>query len=64
MLTKAISPDIADELIIDQTTASQKMYNDVKAEIGMMMLGNEATYVENDPSAKSKLQFLIALYSA
>tara|TARA_R110002012_G_C11659307_1_gene612078 strand:+ start:1507 stop:3612 length:2106 start_codon:yes stop_codon:yes gene_type:complete len=57
MLTKAISPDIADELIIDQTTASQKMYNDVKAEIGMMMLGNEATYVENDPSAKSKLQY-------
>ena len=57
MLTKAISPDIADELIIDQTTASQKMYNDVKGEIGMMMLGNEATYVENDPSAKTKLQY-------
>ena len=49
--------DIAEELIIDQATASQKMYNDVKTEIGLMMLGNEATYVENDPAAKTKMQY-------
>ena len=57
MVTKAISPDIAEELIIDQATASQKMYNDVKTEIGLMMLGNEANYVENDPAAKTKMQY-------
>jgi hypothetical protein len=57
MVVKAISPDIADELIIDQSTASQKMYGEVKNEIGMMMLGNEANYVENDPAAKTKMQY-------
>ena len=57
MVTKAISPDIAEELIIDQATASQKMYTDVKTEIGLMMLGNEANYVENDPAAKTKMQY-------
>ena len=57
MVTKAISPDIAEELIIDQATASQKMYTDVKTDIGLMMLGNEANYVENDPAAKTKMQY-------
>ena len=33
------------------------MYGDVKTEIGLMMLGNEANYVENDPAAKTKMQY-------
>ena len=58
LIMEAISPDAARELIIDQTTASQKLYKDVVNDVGMMMLGNEAQYVENDPSAPTKMQYL------
>jgi hypothetical protein len=57
MITRAISPDIAEELIIDQAPASKKMYEDVKGQIGQMMLGNEASYTENDPAAQTKMQY-------
>jgi len=43
--------------VIDKATASQKLYKDVTNDIALMMLGNEAQYVENDPQASSKLQF-------
>ena len=55
---EAISPDTAKAIVTDQASASQRMYRDVQTEIGMMMLGNEAQYVENDPTAQSKMQFL------
>lgn len=58
LVIEAISPDAARELVIDQTTASQKLYKDVIHDVGMMMLGNEAMYVENDPAAESKMQYL------
>lgn len=58
LVIEAISPDAARELVIDQTTASQKLYKDVIHDVGMMMLGNEALYVENDPSAPTKMQYL------
>jgi hypothetical protein len=58
LIMEAISPDAARELVIDQTTASQKLYKDVVNDVGMMMLGNEAQYVENDPSAPTKMQYL------
>jgi len=34
------------------------LYKDVVNDVGMMMLGNEAQYVENDPSAPTKMQYL------
>jgi hypothetical protein len=55
---EAVSSDIAKTVVIDQATASQRLYKDVQTEIGMMMLGNEASYVENDPTAQSKLMYL------
>jgi preprotein translocase subunit SecA len=58
LIMEAISPDAARELVIDQTTASQKLYKEVVSDVGMMMLGNEAQYVENDPSAPTKMQYL------
>jgi len=58
LVIEAISPDAARELVIDQTTASQKLYKDVIHDVGMMMLGNEAMYVENDPAAESKMAYL------
>jgi len=58
LVIEAISPDAARELIIDQTTASQKLYKEVISDVGMMMLGNEALYTENDPAAQTKMQYL------
>jgi len=57
LVIESISPDAARELIIDKATASQKLYKDVTSDIALMMLGNEAMYVENDPQAGSKLKF-------
>lgn len=55
---EAIDPDKAKDLIIDVGSASQLLYNKVQSDLGLMMLGNEAMYTENDPSAQSKLQYL------
>ena len=55
---EAIDPDKAKELIINTGTASQLLYKDIQSDLGLMMLGNEANYVENDPSAPTKLQYL------
>jgi hypothetical protein len=57
MMIQAIAPEMAKELIMDQTAASQKMFKDVQTDIGMMLLGNEAMYQENDPTAQTKLQY-------
>lgn len=54
---EAIDPDKAKELILNTTSASQMLYKDIQSDIGLMMLGNEAQYVENDPSAATKLQY-------
>lgn len=55
---EAIDPDKAKELIVQTATASQMLYKDIQSDIGLMMLGNEANYVENDPSAPTKMQYL------
>jgi hypothetical protein len=57
-ITSAISPDAAREMVIDQAGASQQMFKAVQSDIGLMMLGNEALYVENDPTAQTKLQYV------
>jgi hypothetical protein len=57
MMIQAIAPEMAGELIMNQAQASQKMFKDVQTDIGMMLLGNEALYQENDPTAQTKLQY-------
>jgi hypothetical protein len=57
MLIQAIAPEMATELIMNQEQASQKMFKDVQSDIGMMLLGNEVLYQENDPAAQTKMQF-------
>jgi hypothetical protein len=57
MMIQAIAPEMAGELIMNQQQASQKMYKDVQSDIGNMLLGNEALYQENDPTAQTKLQY-------
>lgn len=55
---EAIDPDKAKELIMPAGAANQKIYKDIQSDVGLMMLGMEATYVENDPAAGAKMQFI------
>jgi len=55
---RAMDPLLAQQLIQDKRSASQKVFEDVQKNLGNMMLGFEANYVENDPTAPMKLQFL------
>jgi hypothetical protein len=57
-LVEAISPDVAKDIILDQQSASQKMYNDIQNDVLKMMAGIEPQYVENDPAAGTKMQYL------
>ena len=57
-ITSAISPDAAKDLVVDQAGASQQMFKQVQSDIGLMMLGNEALYTENDPASATKLQYV------
>jgi hypothetical protein len=57
MMIQAIAPEMAQELVMSQQQASQKLFKDVQTDIGMMLLGNEALYQENDPTAQAKLQY-------
>ncbi len=57
-LAQAIDPTIARAVVQDQGTASQQLFRQVNNDVALMALGNEAEYVENDPTAGSKLQFL------
>jgi hypothetical protein len=58
-LLRAIAPESADELLMDQAGASKKMYEEVKSEISHMLSGIEATYSDasNDPTASTEMQF-------
>ena len=55
---RAVAPEAADELLVDEAAASQQMYNGIKQDIANMLLGFEATYTDasNDPAASTKLQ--------
>lgn len=55
---EAISPEAAKDIVLDQASASQRMYSDVQTDLAKMMAGMEPQYVENDPAAQSKLQFV------
>ena len=58
-LLRAVAPESADELLMDQQGASRKMYEEVKNEISNMLVGIEATYQDasNDPTSGTRLQF-------
>lgn len=58
MFLQAIAPEAARDLIVDQGQASEAMYRQVQSDIGLMMLGSEALYTENDPAAKAKMQMV------
>lgn len=57
-MVSSLAPEMADEILIDQGSASQKLFNETKAEIVAMQAGYEANYQEKDPAAQSKLQYV------
>jgi hypothetical protein len=61
---RAVDPRLAQRFIQDQKGASQKIFDDVQKNVGNMMLGFEANYVENDPTAPTRLQYLQQLMSS
>lgn len=65
-ILRAVAPESADELLLDQPSASQAMYDGVKNDIGLMMLGMEASYADatNDAAAGTKLQYSQEIVSA
>lgn len=58
---RAVDPRLAQQFIQDGKSASQKVFTDVQGQLAQMMLGFEAQYTENDPTAPMKLQFLQTL---
>ena len=55
---QVIDPTLADELVTETAEASQAMFEEVQSQTALMALGNQPKFVENDPSAAIKLQFL------
>jgi hypothetical protein len=57
LLLRAINPTLAKELILDQQSASQQVFQKVKLDILGMMAGFEPEYIEMDPTAGAQLKF-------
>jgi len=58
LLVRMVDSRLAGKILMDKGAASQKVFDDVMNQTVRMVAGNEAQYVENDPSAPMKLQFL------
>jgi len=54
---RAIDPNLASELVMQQGPAAQKMFNETNDEVALMSLGNPPQLRENDPTAAMRLQF-------
>lgn len=61
---RSINPTWSKELIVPGQQASEAMFKGVKDDLAQMFLGNEASYVENDPAASQKLQYAQQLVAA
>lgn len=62
-LVEAIAPETAQDILIDQQSATQKQYKEVQNDLAMMMLGLETQYTENDPQAGAKMQAMNEIMS-
>jgi hypothetical protein len=58
LVVSSIDPVLGQSIMSDQRGASQKTFDQVNQDVALMALGNEANYVESDPTAGMKLQFL------
>ncbi len=55
---QVIDPTLATDLVTEEAEATQKMFDDINQQVALMALGNQPNFVENDPSAGVKLQFI------
>lgn len=55
---RMVNPFWARELILDDTSASKQLFNQVQQQVALMRLGNPPDMVEMDPTAPTKLKFL------
>lgn len=58
LIVTSIDPTYSQALVRDDSSASRMMFKEVDNEVLRMFAGNEADYVENDPAAGRKLEFL------
>ena len=61
---RAFNPKLAQELIMDESAASQELFDGVSHDLAMMFLGNAPRLVEMDPTAPTKLQFASQIVQA
>ena len=64
MLMRAIDPAMARDLVTDKGVASQKMFDETNADIGLVALGNPPKLRESDPAAQMRLQFAQQIISS
>lgn len=56
MQARMVDPRMARQILQDKGSAAQKVYDDTDLQMMRMATGNEAKYVENDPTAQMRLQ--------
>lgn len=54
---QAIDPAIGQAITSDRAGANQKLFDEVQTDLALIFLGNQPQPVENDPTAKHKLDF-------
>jgi len=64
LAVRMVDSRLANKILQDKGAASQKVFEDVMAQTLKMANGNEAQYVDNDPTAPMKLQFLQQILAA
>jgi hypothetical protein len=57
LIMTSIDPTYATALMRNQESASQAIFNDVRQQVALMERGNAPDFVENDPTARLKMQF-------
>ncbi len=65
-ILRAVVPESAGDLLLDQQAAGQAVYNGVKNDVAQMLLGIEATYADasHDAGAPMKLQYAREIVAA
>lgn len=58
MALSYLDPTLAEEVTTDVAGAKQAVFKEVRDELAQIMLGNEALYTQNDPTAKAKILFV------
>lgn len=56
-MLRLVDPSIAQEVVMDKQSASQKMFDETQNEIAMMALGNPPKIRELDPAAGTRMLF-------